>query len=318
MRLSTLLLLVCLLASEVAYGHRDPEIAGFVPVAGGEIWYRLNGREHLGKRPAIIAIAGGPGSSHRGNMPLVELANEWPVVLYDQLDTGHSTRTNDHNLWTVGRFVSELDALRKALNLTEVVVIGGSWGGTLAAEYSVSRPVGLVATILGSPLISTRQWIADAMALVDGLPEETKQTVRKHLETGNLGAPEFRAAERVFNAKHVCRPPLCPNGVYGVDGPSFNADLYRYMWGPTEFHASGTLRGYDISPRLGEIEVPVLMICGEFDEARPETCQAFARSIKRAQTFIVPNASHSALLEQKEAYLGEVRRFLRAASQGRR
>ena len=42
--------------------HQDPEIAGYVEVDGGRIWYRLNGAEHLGKRPAIIVMHGGPGA----------------------------------------------------------------------------------------------------------------------------------------------------------------------------------------------------------------------------------------------------------------
>jgi len=43
------------------------------------------------------------------------------------------------------------------------------------------------------------------------------------------------------------------------------------MWGPTEFRATGTLRGYDVTTRLGEFDRPVLLLAGEFDEARPQT-----------------------------------------------
>ena len=301
------------MTSWAASAHSDPELAGYVDVVGGQIWYRLNGRQHIGKKPALIAINGGPGGSHRGNMVLVELASDRPVVLYDQLDTGHSTRTGEPQYWTIDRFISEIDALRKALALNDVIVIGHSWGGTLAAEYGVRNPAGLKAAVLSSPMLSTRQWIEDTSRLIDELPTDSRETIRKHLASGNLAAPEFRAAEQVFTARHVCRPPRCPSGSYGVDGPPFNVDVYRYMWGPTEFHASGTLRHYDLSPRLREIRVPTLIVCGEFDEARPESCARFAGMISGARAVVIQDASHSTYLEQKESYLGAIRRFLREA-----
>jgi L-proline amide hydrolase len=98
-----------------------------------------------------------------------------------------------------------------------------------------------------------------------------------------------------------------------VDGPRFNVQLYRHLWGPSEFHATGAPREYDISPQMHRIRVPTLMICGEFDEARPESCRKFARMVAGSRTVIVPDASHSTMLEKKDYYLEAVRRFLQEA-----
>ena len=72
-----------------------------------------------------------------------------------------SDRPNSPVNWKVERFISEIDALREALGLDRVFVFGNSWGGTVAAEYAISQPAGLVAVVLSSPLISTERWIAD-------------------------------------------------------------------------------------------------------------------------------------------------------------
>ena len=74
-------------------------------------------------------VHGGPGSSHAGFIPALPLADDRAVILYDQLDNGRSDAPNDPFNWTVERFVSEIDAIRAALNLRQFHLLGQSWGG---------------------------------------------------------------------------------------------------------------------------------------------------------------------------------------------
>ena len=125
---SSLIWLAVGLMSTSTQAHQDPEIAGYIEVDGGRIWYRLNGAEHIGKTPAIIVAHGGPGGTHRGNMPYVSLSDKYPVILYDQLGTGRSDRPNNKKNWKVEHFVAEIDYIREALKLDEVIIAGHSWG----------------------------------------------------------------------------------------------------------------------------------------------------------------------------------------------
>jgi L-proline amide hydrolase len=86
--------------------------------------------------------------------------------------------------------------------------------------------------------------------------------------------------------------------------------MYEAMWGPTEFFAPGSLKEYDVSSRLSDIRVPTLIICGDYDEAAPKSCQRYANMIDGAQTFIVPDAGHSTMREDEAHYLQIVRTFL--------
>ena len=70
---------------------------------------------------------------------LGELATDRQVILYDQLGSGRSDRPNDTALWRTDRFVEELDAVRRALGLHEVHILGHSWGGALATEYLLTK-----------------------------------------------------------------------------------------------------------------------------------------------------------------------------------
>ncbi|WP_262691273.1 proline iminopeptidase-family hydrolase [Kordiimonas aestuarii] len=293
-----------------ASAHQDPEVAGYIEVDGGRIWYRMNGAALLHKKPAIVVMHGGPGGTHRGNMPYVALSDEYPVILYDQLGTGNSDRPDDRANWNVERFVAEIDHIRDALGLEEVIIAGHSWGGTLAAEYAVRRPKGLKAAILSSPLISTQQWIADNQVWIDQLPKDVADTIRRHEAAGTTNTPEYRAAEDEFYQRHMCRKSPCPGARYRVDGPMRNKDMYEYMWGPSEFFAPGTLRNYDVSPRLPNINVPSLMICGEFDEAAPKSCKKYAGMIDGAETMIIPEAGHATMGENEALYLKTLRDFL--------
>ena len=313
MKIIHLLLIILFTAIPPALAHQDPEQSGFIDVEGGKIWYRLNGLEHLGKAPAIIVMHGGPGGTHRGLMPYVELSDTYPVILYDQLGTGMSAKfvddPNDHSHWTVEHFVSEIGSIRKALGLDKVIIAGHSWGGTLSAEYAVKNEKGLIAAIFSSPLISTPQWVADNREWIRQLPENYRDAIERNEAAGTFDNTEYRAAEAAFYDQHMCHND-CVDYVFRDNGAPGNRDMYMTMWGPSEFTANGTLENYDISPKLPTVEVPVLMMCGEFDEAAPKSCAKYAAMVNDATNVVVPGAGHATLGEQKDFVIGTVRKWL--------
>ena len=296
-----------------AFSHQDPDQSGYIQVDGGKLWYRMNGMEHLGKTPAIIVMHGGPGGTHRGLMPYVELSDTYPVILYDQLGNGMSAKfvddIDDQSTWTVEHFVKEISQIREALGLEEVIIAGHSWGGTLSAEYAVKNEKGLRAAIFGSPLISTPQWVADNREWITMLPQRYQDAINKHEAAGTFSDPEYREAENAFYDEHMCHGDCVDLG-FRDNGLRGNRTMYQTMRGPSEFTANGTLQDYDISPELHTVEVPVLMICGEFDEAAPKSCKKFADMVPDAVNVVVPNAGHAILSEGKELVIGTIREFL--------
>ena len=293
-----------------AEAHQDPEVSGYIQVDGGRIWYRLNGVRHLGKTPAIIVAHGGPGGTHRGNMPYVALSDTYPVILYDQLGTGNSDRPEGEDTWQVQRFVDEIDHIRRALNLDEVIMAGHSWGGTLAAEYAVRNPDGLMGAILSSPLISTAIWNADNAKWIEELPEETQAVLERHKNDKTMASAEYRVAAQAFYDRHMCRVGHCVDNGHRAGGPDGNSAMYLTMWGPTDFFGIGTLKDYDLTPELDEIQVPTLILCGEFDEAAPESCNNFGGMIEGAKVTILPDAGHATMAADEELYMTQVRAFV--------
>lgn len=280
---------------------------GYLPVPGGRVWYR-----RIGNGPGIplLALHGGPGGTSCRFAALAPLADERPVIYYDQLGSGRSDHPSDTTLWTVARFVDELEAVRRGLGLDSLVLLGHSWGGALAAEYLLSAPRPAVrAVILSSPLLSTPRWIADANALRAAMPAPLRDALDRHERDGTTDHPAYQAATDSFYARHVSRIATPPEpACAGVTG---NDTIYRQMWGPTEFRSTGSLRTWDRSADLDDLAIPALLVAGEFDEARPATLAEFAATMPRARVVTIPGAAHGTYREQPAAYQAAVRAFLR-------
>jgi proline-specific peptidase len=286
----------------------EPERSGYVEVDGGRVWWRLDGSEHADRAP-VVAIAGGPGCPHQFMWPFHALADERPVVLYDQLDTGRSDRPEDPANWRIGRFVDEVDRLVRHLDLDRVVLVGHSWGTIVAMEAALAGVEGVAALVLASPIASVARWAADGAELVLGLSAEAQEAIRRADESGTYDTPEFEAASREYGRRHTLLTDPRPD--YILEGAAaFGEALYVAVNGPSEFTVRGSLAGYQCEDRLPEIAVPTLITCGDLDGARPDTCRHYASLMPDAEVAVFPGASHFTFVEQPEEYLAVVRRFL--------
>ena len=128
---------------------------GTVPFRGFRTWYQVVGELPApdGKLPLLV-VNGGPGCPHDYLQDLASLADESgrPVVFYDQLGCGRSDQPDDPALWVMATFVEEVAAVREALGLDRVHLLGHSWGCQVALEYVLGRPAGPGQPALGLPL----------------------------------------------------------------------------------------------------------------------------------------------------------------------
>lgn len=281
---------------------------GTIDSHGGKIWFGISG-DRASSETSLIVIHGGPGMSHNYLYPLVDLADERPVIFYDQLDAGLSERPNDPENWHISRFLLEVDDLRESLDLQRVAIFGNSWGGTIAAAYSARAPAGVEKLVLSSPLLNTDMWLRDNNIHREHLPEEALRVMRKCEGAGQESSPEYQNSVDIFYARHFCRVTPWPDYVIDTMN-SLNGTCYAGMWGPNEFTCNGLLRDYDGLAELETIQAPTLVTCGEFDEAAPASCKAFAKLIPDARYVEFEGASHLTFVESRETYIKILRQFL--------
>jgi len=276
---------------------------GYLDFRGFRTWYRVVGDRKSGAVP-LLALHGGPGSTHNYFGPLEQLGDERPVVVYDQIGCGKSDRPKDIE-WNVGVFREEVDAVREQLRLERIHLLGTSWGGMLALEHVLAGATGIVSLILSSTLASIDEWV-----------QEQKRLLRElGLEPVSADDPDHERVERLYFDAHLYRGPK-PRPELERMFAERNVDVYRGMQGPDEWTVTGALRGWDVSDRLQEIEVPTLVIRGRYDMSTDKIAATLVNGIPNAREVVLENSSHTPVLEETDAYLAAVDEFMRENERG--
>jgi len=283
---------------------------GYVPFQGYRTWYRIVGDISTGgPKVPLLVLHGGPGFPHDYLLDLARLsAGGRPVVFYDQLGCGQSDPPDDAALWVMKTFVDEVAAVRTALGLERVHLLGHSWGGWLALEYTLGRPPGLASLTLASTCASVPALAAEARRLKETLPRETQEILDRHEAEGTTDDPEYQLAEQVYFRQWICRLDPYPAHVQRSFA-NFNADVYGVMQG-SEWNVTGNLKDWDVTARLGEIQLPVLITSGRYDEMTPVLVQTLAAGIAGAQRVVFSDSSHLAMAEEPDRYCEVLGSFL--------
>ncbi len=289
---------------------------GHLSLEGHRTWYRVVGDlDPAASRAPVILCHGGPGATHDYIEPIADLHRFGRAcVLYDQLGNGKSDHLPDADpsFWTPELFERELAALAAHLKIEERYhVVGQSWGGMLALVHGIERPPGLVSLVVADSPASAAAFSAGANELLDALAPDVVEVIRAGERSGETSTPEFQAAVMEFYKRHVCRADPWPDAVTRTFAAmEADATVYNTMNGPTEFTVVGTIKDFDITDRLPEIEVPVLLISGEHDEVRPHVVAKVHERLRDSEWVLFEDSSHMPHVEEHERFLEIVEAFL--------
>lgn len=281
---------------------------GKLSVDGGKIWYKVTGE---GTGTPIVLLHGGPGYSSFYLKPLEKLGKNRQVIRYDQLGAGKSDIVLDSSLFTIGHFVEELEALRKHLKVEKWHVFGHSWGTILAFEYYRKYPKGVSSLIMGSPCINMNAWEQSTNQLLETLPDSLKTAVLEADATGNYENPLYESAITTFYDQYLWGENPIEEDLDSIMSTA-NLDIYHYMWGPSEFSITGTLKGYDVTPLLTEVDIPILFTVGEYDEIIPSMVQEMA-SISNSEIVVFKGSSHLTTWGAEEESIKVIEDFVSSA-----
>ena len=286
-----------------------PEVSeGYAPVPGGKIYWKKVGQG--GKTP-ILTLHGGPGAAHNYLLPLAALADERPVIFYDQLGTGKADAPADEKLYTVQRSVDELDAVRSALKLDEIVLFGHSWGAMLAIEYLCQgRGKGIDTLILGGALASVPQAMAGQQRLIAAMPNGEGDRLHALEKAGKMDSPDYAALVQKFYDAHVLRVPPSPDAQASFAALA-KSIAYRVMNGPNEFYITGIIKDWDRRKDLKAITQRTLITTGEYDEVTLDCHETIRDGIAgKADLQVMKDCSHMTMDEQPADYVARLRAFL--------
>lgn len=283
---------------------------GTIEFRGWRTWYRIVGDVGpAAETPPLLVLHGGPGFPHDYLEDLARLADGGrPVVFYDQLGCGRSDHPDDPALWVMETFVKEIDAVREGLGLDRIHLLGHSWGGWLALEYVLRRPGGLAGLVLASTCASLPAFGAETRRLKESLPRDVQETIDLHEAAGTTDEQAYVEATMAYYERWLCRLDPYPEHVM-FSLSNIREEIYGIMQGP-EWNVTGNLKDWDVSDRLGELDLPVLVTSGRYDEMTPALVQPLVDGIRGAEHVRFANSAHLAMAEEPERYARVVEDFL--------
>jgi len=283
--------------------------------------------KRVGNNPRlkVLLLHGGPAATHE----YFEAADSWfpgagvEYYYYDQLGSAYSEQPDLPELWTIPRFVDEVEQVRQALGLNRdnFVLMGHSWGGILAIEYALAHQdqlKGLVIANMMSSIPAYNRYAHDVL-----MPAMDQKALKELLDIESRRAwDEPRYEELLLSSyypEHFVRmpPESWPEPL--LRGFSkINKKIYIPMQGPSEMGAGGLLEQWDRSADLAKIKVPTLVVGARYDTMDPEHMAWMAKQIPGARYLFCPNGSHMAMYDDQKTFFDGVIAFLRGLEGGRR
>lgn len=281
-------------------------------INGAELYYEVLGENN---EKAIMALHGGPGlGSHaKPKKAFAPLSKDYRLIVYDHRGCGDSSLTPP---FSNKQFASDAEGLRDHLDLGEIVMIGGSYGGFIAQEYAIRHGENLAGFVLRDTAAShkyddkAREIALAKLPKVKEMDLDVPHITKKELDKvmdGNVSSnEEFR---RIFHG-------MLP--LYVPDLEEFDAEAARERIESVPFHYKTHNKTFtdefpnmDYTPALPDVDVPALVTVGRHDWITPvEASEEIAELLPDSRLKIFESSGHSPNLDQQEEYLATVRKFL--------
>jgi proline iminopeptidase len=279
--------------------------------------------KRFGSNPRIklLLLHGGPGATHEYFEALENdlAAAGVEFIYYDQLGSAYSDQPTDKSLWTIDRFVDEVEQVRIALGLDKdnFYLLGHSWGGILAVEYALAHGDHLKGLIISNMMMSIPDYnkYADTV-LAKQMPPAVVSEIKAIETRGEYESPRYMdLLIPNFYHVHICRLTDWPDAVNRALG-RINRQIYVLMQGPSEFGASGLLEKWDRKADLPRLAMPTLVIGGAHDTMDPDHMRWVSTQVQHGSFLLCRNGSHLDMWDDQQTYVPGLIKFLDAVDHG--
>jgi proline iminopeptidase len=277
----------------------------------------------VGNNPKIkvLLLNGGPGATHDyfECMESFLPKNGIELIYYDQLGCGNSDNPNDTSMWSLPRYVEEVEQVRQALHLDtgNFYLLGHSWGGLLAMEYALKYQQHIKGLIISNMVCSCPDYGKYARdVLAKQFDPAILAKIRAIEAKNDFSSPEYmNLLIPNFYNKHLCRIVPWPEPISRAFG-KLNQSLYVTMQGPSEFGITGKLTNWDRKKEICTLSVPTLSIGAKYDTMDPNEMQWMATQFQNGSYLYCPNGSHMAMYDDQDTYMTGLIKFIEGVNNG--
>jgi len=287
------------------------------------------GRRDIEATP-VVFLHGGPGgysvSLDATVAALSSLTDDGHnLYFYDQVGGGLSMRLTDITEYTLDRHLFDLNAIVRRIGKRQVILVGSSFGSSLAANYMARYPDNVAAAVMSGSAPMFYPYYADTGdgKIDDVLTSERRARIREIVETPRvfvalmLAAINPNAAARfapdselggIFD--RVANEVYLPATVCSGNEVAFRSDGFGF-WSNRMTGRTLINQTYDPRPLLSTNTTPILVIRGSCDYKKERVAKEYIEVFQNARFIAMPHAGHMPYLEQPAAYIQHVRRFLK-------
>jgi proline iminopeptidase len=295
-----------------AYGQTPAThpTGAYAQVNGAKLWYETEGQGE-----PVVLVAGGPGDSHSEFHPFFSrLADRFHVIYFDPLGVGKSDRAKSTKEYTFARQVEDLEGLRKALGLSQMNLLGHSFGGMVAQAYALKYPQSVKRLILADTFHSGKMWQANNDSVNNEIrnqyPElwEDLQRVRKK-GFRSSSAEQLDIYRNIppglFYFHDASKAKLVP------EDPGNDQIYYAIAGDDADFVIGGDIASLDFRTDLRKLKMPILVVAGRFDRVSlPRYAVEYKKYAPQARFMMMEESGHFPFVEEPEATLAVLREFL--------
>jgi proline iminopeptidase len=283
---------------------------------GHRVWTKRFGNSPI----KVLLLHGGPAMTHEYMECFESFFPPAGIEFYeyDQLGSYYSDQPNNDSLWTVQRFVEEVEQVRQALGLNKdnFFLLGNSWGGMLAMEYALKYQANLKGLLICNMTADFNKYEAYNAQLRRQMRPSLLDTLSAYEAKGDYHNPEYQnLVFAEYYTKHLCRLPEWPEAAMRSLKHA-NLHVYEYMQGPSEFVPGGILKGWSVWDRLQELTVPTLTVGAKYDTMNPQEMEEMSKLVKNGRYLYCPNGSHLAMWDDQKVFMAGVIDFIKDVHNG--
>jgi proline iminopeptidase len=272
---------------------------GYAPVAGASLYYR-----DIGQGPPIMVLHGGPGFDHSYLLPdLDRLADTYRLIYYDQRGRGKSAEGVQPSEVDIQSEMDDLEALRAYSHLESVALLGHSWGGLLAMEYALRHPERVSHLILLNTAPASHDDCALFLRERDANNPAAVETLRiLESRPGFAEGDDLEARAtyyRVYYGMTLRSPELLDRLIENLrvgwtkEGVLKARAVGNQLWRETYESA-----GYDLLPKLTELDAPTLVLHGDYDFVPVACATHIVEAIPGARLVVLRDCGHFSYIER--------------------
>ena len=285
----------------------------YVKVNGAKLWVVT-----VGEGDPIIFIAGGPGGTHVGLRSFDSLANNHHQLIYfDALGRGKSDSAKNITEYTLARDIDDVEALRVALKLDHITVLGHSYGGVVAQGYAIKYPAHLSHLILADTFHSFVMWQEND----DNSNHEIKtnypevwEKLMKIREAGAVSSDEAHQeiyGQVPYGFLYAYNPSRFEVRRKPYPNPNQGKIYYQMVGKDGDFIVGSDIGTFDYRKQLKDLKMPVLIVTGRYDRvAVPWMAVKFKDYCPQAQFVIFEKSGHNPQYEEPAKEFKVINEFL--------